>query len=122
MPDEISKLHKELRGELVRLDTDVESHTWDKPARDNGLNLSTMFRDEVEKAVSDMKQCNLVGALESYSEMKDFQRLLARAGVMPERFQAIEGLLQKVIWEEAARNCGCRLNTKQSEEVSFEQN
>lgn len=101
----------EIRGELVRLKTDLE----DLPQSEG---LESMHRESVEVLLGTMEVCDLSGVLSAYNHIQELQTLLIKrfitANIMEnieplsKRLFQVNQLIKKTVVEIANDKCSCR--------------
>jgi hypothetical protein len=110
----MSNNHRNMRGELIRLSTDLEGDRED---------LQSFYREALEAAIESAKICNLFNAVSILDSAKGFGNLinkhhlwLARSStkqpetfISMDRLEKINDLALKAIVEELSKNCNCRL-------------
>jgi len=97
-PVDLSKI----RGELVRLETDLEGK---KPY------LSEAFRESVEGAISQMKMCNLRGAIDQSEAAQLFANMIqCNEPDSTKRIDNIENQLKDLMVEIAIEACNCKFS------------
>jgi len=88
-----------IRGELVRLETDLEGKR---------KYLSSEYRESVEGAMSQMKMCNLRGAIDQSEMALLFAHMLGQEPGIARRVDNIENLLKDLMVEIAIEFCNCK--------------
>lgn len=113
-----------IRGELVRLKTDIEEYQHDVGITGKGRTLSPtnlllqheeIYRDNVERAMEDMAECNLKGVFLDLEVLDNSAVYLMRqnhdAG---SRIATIEHLLKEAIIEIATEKCQCKFHKEET--------
>ena len=107
-----------IRGELVRLKTDMEEHQHDigitgegRPLSPTGLLMQheDIYRETVERAMADMANCDLKGVFLDLEVMDNSALYLMRQNHdIGNRIATIEQLLKDAIIEIANEKCQCK--------------
>ena len=99
--DNPGNLHK-MRGELIRLKTDMENAAPE---------LESIYRISLESAVQSAAACYLLDALNDYTYGIEMGKLIERrlGTGYGDRFMKIEDLAKEAIIEELEKNCSCKI-------------